>query len=140
MQPANHNDPIVVYVIVREELNMSVGKIAAQCCHGIQKLLLHYFKAQVLKTKAHDDGILPKVEIDHIAITTEWLGQASRKVVLAANEKEWAAVKAEFGHESFVVTDAGYTELQPGTETTITLYPMRKSQASRTIQKLQTLK
>jgi peptidyl-tRNA hydrolase len=139
MQPANQNDPIVVYVVVREELGMSAGKTAAQACHGIQYLLLHYFKAQVLKAKAHDDSVFPQVEVDHIKLTTEWLGRDSRKVVLKANETDWAALRAEF-KDAFVVRDNGLTEVQPGTETCFVLYPQRKSQVSQSIRKLSALK
>lgn len=139
MPPEQQNDPIVLYLIVREELNMSVGKTAAQVGHGVQYMLLHYFKASVLKAKTHDDSIFPKNEHEHIKLTTEWLGQGSRKVVLKADENEWGHIKAELGNDLFLVKDNGLTELQPGTETVMALNPMRKSTVPNRIKRLQVL-
>ena len=41
---ANQEDPIVMYLIVRESLGMGMGKTAAQCAHASQMLLLNIKK------------------------------------------------------------------------------------------------
>lgn len=135
-----HEDPIALYIIVRTSLNMSVGKTAAQCSHASNKILMHYFTAQVLKAKVHNDDKFPKIELDHIKMTTEWLANHSRIVVLAANESEWEAVKNEFGRQCEIVKDNGVNELSPGTETAIALWPQHKSIVSKTIKGLSSLK
>ena len=38
----DQEDPIVMYLIVRESLNMSIGKTAAQVGHAVQMLHLKY--------------------------------------------------------------------------------------------------
>lgn len=135
-----NEDPIVVYIIVREELHMSTGKIASQVGHSIQKLLLHYFAAQLLCACKKRSGTLPKAEEDRVNITSEWINNNSRKVVLKASEKEWTTIKSEFGkNNSIIVIDNGLTEVEPGSETVICLYPEHKSLVSKTIRRLSVL-
>jgi hypothetical protein len=40
---ATQADPIVMYLVIRESLEMSPGKVAAQCAHASQMLTLKYF-------------------------------------------------------------------------------------------------
>jgi peptidyl-tRNA hydrolase len=127
-----NDDPIVLYLIVRESLNMSCGKIGAQIGHGVQHILIHYFRAQVLKVKAHNDDKFPAEELEHIKITTEWLSNSSTKIVKVATDEEWVQIKEEY-KDYDVVKDAGFTEVAPGSETLITLWPQHKSKASQTI-------
>jgi len=135
--PENTNDPIVMYVIVREELGMSVGKTGAQIGHSIQYALIHYFKALAINAKLH---CLPQNEINHTELTTRWLTNGSTKIILKATEKEWEELKAEFGKDNFfVVKDNGKTELEPGTETCASLSPMLKSSVSKSIKRLRLL-
>jgi peptidyl-tRNA hydrolase len=133
----DQNDPIVLYLIVRESLNMGAGKIAAQCGHGVQKILIRYFTALTLKAKLHTD--LSVGEEEHIQDTKDWLGNhASRKVVLKANEEEWAAVKEEYAG-CVIIKDAGLTEVAAGTDTLISLWPQVKSKRSKTLKALRPL-
>lgn len=134
--PDNNDDPITMYVIVREELGMGVGKTCAQCCHAVQQVLLHYFKALAVGAKLHG---LPQTETDHVSITTKWLTEGSRKVILKADGNEWATLKSEF-KSAFVVSDAGLTQLEPGTETVMTFMPQHKSNVSQTIRRLSALR
>jgi peptidyl-tRNA hydrolase len=68
----------------------------------------------------------------------QWRQNSFRKVVLRANDKEFEKIKAEL--ECFVVRDAGLTEVAPGSETVIALWPMKKSEVPKLIQRLQVLK
>ena|ERR1700733_6079702 len=134
--PENIDDPITMYIIVREELGMGVGKIAAQCCHACQAVLLHYFKAQIIGAKLHG---LPTNESEQVKTTTDWLANGSRKITLKANEKEWLALKNEFSKIVFIISDNGLTQLKPNTETCMAFSPMRKSLVSKNVKKLQCL-
>jgi len=136
---ANQEDPIIMYLIVRETLNMSAGKTAAQCAHAAQMLLLKYFDFVLLDMTS--DNRLPPFSREVAELFKEWLDGSFRKVVLKADDKEWKKIKASYGETKIaLVVDAGLTEIEPGSETVIGLVPMRKSQAPQMIKRLQVLK
>jgi PTH2 family peptidyl-tRNA hydrolase len=136
---ANQEDPIVMYLIVRESLNMSVGKTAAQCAHASQMLLLKQFDFILLDMSS--DNRLPPFSRETFELFQEWLDGSFRKVVLKADDKEWVKIKDQIRESNRVtVVDAGLTEVEPGSETVIGLVPMRKSNVPRVIKRLQVLK
>jgi PTH2 family peptidyl-tRNA hydrolase len=118
-------DPVVMYLIVHASLGMSPGKLAAQAGHAVGMVMLHYAD--------HRNEDTPENKL-----MRDWITSSYRKVTLAADDKEWEKVKSELN--CFLVRDAGYTELSPGSETVIALYPMLKSQRSKLLKRLQTLK
>ena len=115
-------DPIIVYLIVRESLNMGAGKIAAQVGHGIQMLMATYYDAGCKNSE----------------IIQQWIKSAYRKVVLRADDKQFERIKQEL--DCFLVIDAGLTQISSGSETVICLWPQRKSCVSKLISRLQLLK
>jgi PTH2 family peptidyl-tRNA hydrolase len=123
LQRSSQEDPIIMYFVVRESLNMSVGKIAAQCAHAAQILLLKYFN-----NNCNDPILFEK-----------WLNSSFRKVVLRADDKEFSKIKDQATNIALVV-DNGLTEVSPGTETVIGLLPIYKSQSPKYIKRLQVLK
>jgi PTH2 family peptidyl-tRNA hydrolase len=154
---ASQEDPIVMYLIVRESLGMSTGKTAAQAAHASQMLTLKYFtmkEESVILQKRISPLLQPKPEGEEMAklkaaysemsrplsIMGEWLNSSFRKVVLRASDKEWAKLKEEFKDSMVLVVDAGLTEIAAGSETVIGLWPMRKSQVPKTVKRLQVLK
>jgi len=144
IQRASQEDPIVMYLIVRESLGMSIGKTAAQCAHASQMLLIQFKDEQRDWEAEYVDPVYgpsepPSLELQlRWGIFEKWLDSSFRKVVLKANNTEWDKVKALGNH--IVVVDAGLTEIASGSETVIGLWPMRKSERPRIIQKLQVLK
>lgn len=149
---ASQEDPIVMYLIVRESLNMSAGKIAAQCAHASQMLQLKYGELH-LEIESVEDltetfGGLPLSDpISWLKVYPkyysyyEWLMTSFRKVVLKADEKEWLKIKEQVSEDyRILVVDAGLTELDPNTETVIGLWPMRKSARSNLLKRLRVLK
>jgi len=150
---AAQEDPIVMYLIVHETLGMSMGKTAAQCAHASQMLTLDYFekkdKSRALQKKIQETTdpdelhLMKELYAEHgrkLSIFGEWLQGSFRKVVLRADDKEWAKIQKDYGSHMIMVVDAGLTEIAAGSETVIGLWPMRKSQAPKTIKKLQVLK
>lgn len=138
---ANQEDPIVMYLIVRESLGMSTGKVGAQCAHASQMMLLKYLAFQQAfdyTGAAHDEPHM-KAAFHKIVEFKEWLDTSFRKVVLRADDKEWAKIKAAFDNHVLVV-DAGLTEIASGSETVIGLWPMRKSLVPKLVKRLQVLK
>lgn len=150
---AEQEDPIVMYLVVHESLNMSIGKTAAQCAHASQMLTLNYFdlkeearKLQKRIIETPNQSLADAMKIEYaglnrqLSIFGEWIGSSFRKVVLRASDKEWSKLKEEFNGGIVMVVDAGLTEIAAGSETVIGIWPMRKSQRSKTISRLQVLK
>ena len=135
---ANQEDPIVMYLIVRESLGMGVGKTAAQCAHAAQMLTLDYIKRVTNTSIDIIDGVNTVGLDPEIKTFKIWLDTSFRKVVLRADDKEWAKLKFVPNH--VVVVDAGLTEIAAGSETVIGIWPMYKSLRPKLIHKLQVLK
>lgn len=144
-EPVVKEDPLVMYLVVRESINMSIGKTAAQCAHASQMLQMKYeklHKSLVYLRKNKDVLLQTPQQLDMIQLELvfqQWLVVGIRKVVLQADEKEWVRLKEEYP-ENVLVVDAGHTELEPGTETVIGLWPMKKSSRSKLMTRLQVLK
>jgi peptidyl-tRNA hydrolase len=135
---ANQIDPIVMYLIVNVDLNMGCGKIASQCGHGVMKMTLCYFNTKDICCY-EPFSQAP----DWVYIFDDWLDTSFRKIVLRANQREFDKLKQELHTIEVpfeVVKDNGLTEVAPGSETVIGVYPMYKSKCPKIIRKLQALK
>lgn len=150
---ASQEDPIVMYLIVHESLNMSIGKTAAQCAHASSMLMIEYFdlkeesrKLQKRVIEQANPQLQDALKVEYaglnrrLSIYGEWMSSSFRKVVLRASDKEWEKVKEELKDSILIVRDAGLTEVAAGSETVIGVWPLRKSQRSKTITRLQVLK
>ena len=92
-------------ILVRQDLKMSKGKMAAQVAHASVEAML----------KSHKDDI------------KKWRAQGMGKIVLkVANEKELFKFKQQCEDVGLVcgmITDAGHTELSPNTITCLGIGP-----------------
>lgn len=136
-------DPIVMYLIVRESLGMGVGKIAAQCAHASQMITLEYF--DLCRQIPTGKGWKTEQDSLYFEVMRVWLLTSFRKVVLKADESEWKKLKVlidsdQYDWRSVTVVDSGLTEIAPGSETVIGLWPMYKSIVPKTVKRLQALK
>lgn len=119
-----------MYLVVRESLNMSPGKMAAQVGHAVMQLAHEYAELVVrdvcLGTKAAK-----------MAAYTSWMNNC-RKIVLRADDTQWGALKrlSTIGWDLALVIDSGYTEIEPNSETVIGFWPMKKSEAPGIIKNL----
>jgi peptidyl-tRNA hydrolase len=136
-------DPIVMYLIVREDLGMSLGKTCAQISHATKLLLLEYFKISVfqaaLSKRPDADKIITHAREEHVAMINKWLAHRSTTITKRADKKEWEKIKQLFDKNCFVVKDAGLTEIAPGSETVISLWPMHRSHTPKLIWRLRNL-
>ena len=120
---------------------MGAGKIGAQIGHAVQMVMLRHLE---LERDAWENQTSPAHPTDREAIQKfrnvmeEWLRTSFRKVVLKADDKEWAKIKLEVS--VYVVKDAGLTEVESGSETVMALWPMRKSGVPKIVKRLQILK
>lgn len=146
-EKSNENDHLVMYFIVRESLNMSLGKTAAQVGHAAQMILLEYFSMKSIQntilfdsTEEMDEFKNKLYRMQHwLNDKIDWLENniksSFRKVILRADEKEWVKIKNEL--KPIIVVDAGFTELEPNTETVMVLFPLFKNECPKAIKKLQ---
>ncbi len=95
-------------ILVRKDLKMGVGKVAAQASHAS---LSSYLEVNRL----------------YPAVAEKWLSEGQTKIVLKVNdEKEAEEVKRKLREAKIpfkAVKDAGQTQVPPGTETAIGVGP-----------------
>ena len=123
----------VVYIVVNKDLNMSLGKTCAQVGHAIQYLCQRYLLIWCAHEKTPTEKT-KKLISDYLEWSVEGL---STKIVLGADTKEFNKLK-ESDLDPFIVTDAGKTEVEPGTETVLAFWPMEKD-SNRLIKRLRLL-
>jgi PTH2 family peptidyl-tRNA hydrolase len=125
------NDPTVMYLIVRESLAMSPGKMAAQVGHAVQFLMKEYSEL--------GDGMsfMPKEREARYIAWSAWFDADYRKVVLRADDKEFEKVAALDG--AVVVVDNGHTQVPEGSRTVVGLPPMKKSERPSILKRLQVM-
>ena len=108
-------------IVVRADLKLSKGKLAAQVSHGSVEALL----------KSHKDDI------------TKWRSEGMKKVVLKAKDsKELYKLKQDcddLGIVCGLITDAGHTELPPGTVTVLGIGPDKEDKIDKVTGKLSML-
>ena len=147
----NDLDPLTCYIIVRRELNMSIGKACAQVGHATQLLTIKYFDLRKEARNLQKILVQPHLATDEIrknneaiskkiVIMNDWMASGYRKVVLGADDKEFEKIKLEYKADMVLIVDAGLTELISGSETVICLPPILKSKCSNTLKRLQVLK
>ncbi len=106
-------DEIKQAIIVRKDLNLGTGKLAAQVAHAS---LMSYFKAEKTDEK----------------IAKEWLDTGEKKIVLKVDdEKALRKLHEAFKYKGFpcaLVTDAGLTQIPPGTVTALGVGPWKASE------------
>ena len=134
----DQEDPWIMYLIVNDDLNMSAGKIAAQVGHAVGMMYGYYQYLNFnLEYAACGYGELSDVNLYGIKSFKSWKNDSFRKVVLKAKNSKWEKLKDQL--KCFVVRDAGLTEIDPGSETVIGVWPMKRSERPNILRKLQTL-
>lgn len=135
LPPVVQEDFAVMYLVVRESLGMSPGKMAAQVGHAVSMMMLRYMD---LVVKEIQDGDLWLEDLKLAESMREWLANSYGKITLRADDKEWFKLKLLTNH--VLVIDNGRTEIAPGSETVIGFWPMRKSERNPLLKRLQTVK
>lgn len=100
-------------ILVRSDLDMGKGKMAAQCCHAA---IMSYLEA----VKSNKD------------VAEEWLAAGQKKIVLKVpDDKVIEKLYKAFKFKKIpcaIVNDAGLTQLPSGTITTLGVGPWKKSE------------
>lgn len=145
-------DKVKQIIIVRKDLDMSPGKLAAQVSHASMAFLSNLLRESQDYNYTGTSIILKDVEIP-LDIYDNWINDAFTKVIVGAKNKgrlEWAVRKAEElgmkeGEDFFLIRDNCLTELEPEdsdgrTLTCIGFRPMRHSVIEPISKKFQLLK
>ena len=103
-------------IVVRTDLDMKKGKIAAQCAHASIAAFI----------KAHESKWRGEYQ--------EWLDEGMQKIVVKVqSEKEllqlFEQVKSKF--PAALITDAGHTQIAPGSKTCIGIGPAKESELQK---------
>ncbi|AEF96269.1 aminoacyl-tRNA hydrolase [Methanotorris igneus] len=111
-------------IVIRNDLKMGKGKIAAQACHAAIEAFLDAEK------------ICPNV-------VKEWLREGQKKVVLKVNsEKELFDIyltAKSLGLPCSLIKDAGRTQLEPGTTTAVGIGPEKEEKIDKVVGHLKLL-
>lgn len=118
------NDELIQYFIVNKDLNMSTGKIAAQCSHV----------ATIVAIKESDWNI---VGMDKVKIFFNWYNDNQKKIVLQAHEKDLQNLVDE---GFYYIRDNGLTEIPANSLTCVSLGVMTRAEAKPYVKRLQLLK
>lgn len=130
----NEEDPIVMYLVVHE-IGMSTGKLAAQIGHAVGAIYDKHSEMVAISNYTN----LP---YSGLQIWEDWKNKDFRKVTLTANDSKWNKLKSQLLDlhiDHSMIIDAGYTEIPRGSETVISIWPMRKSSRPPILRKLQAL-
>tara|TARA_B100001996_G_scaffold226181_1_gene174215 strand:- start:3871 stop:4242 length:372 start_codon:yes stop_codon:yes gene_type:complete len=105
---ARKDEPLTMILVTRKDLKLSRGKLAAQCGHAAVEC--------ALKAKRENPKLLDK-----------WRENGARKIVVEAPNLDtlkrlFGAAQAQ-GIVSYMVSDAGHTEIPVGTVTVVGLGP-----------------
>lgn len=107
-------------LVVRRDLEMSAGKVAAQCAHAAQQFLLHTGGVNYhLGQGPHAHGII------------KWEMSGETIIVLGCRDLDELNTIAQVARNSglliFVQRDLGRTEVDPGTDTCLAIGPADRS-------------
>lgn len=112
-------------LIVRLDLKLGRGKLAAQCAHASLQAYLN------------------AVRKNEVAVN-EWLSSGAQKVVLKTeNEKSllllFEQLKKIFPSYPALIRDAGHTQIEPGTLTCVGIGPLPENELDKFTGKLKLL-
>jgi hypothetical protein len=121
----NVDEPIVLYIVLRQSLQLNKYQTAHFTADAVQQLLIRYFTLQVLAVKT-GDKLASVCKPDHLNTTTMWLGAQSPKRIVSADEDTWAKIKSQFalGMDLLCVKEK---IVEPNTEAALVFWPTRES-------------
>ena len=108
-------------IVINSNLDMSRGKMAAQASHASL-------------------GAYKKASSDELK---KWESQGQKKVVLSSGDRKMEDLYESAKRNNlpaFLVKDAGYTELSPGTKTALGIGPSEESKVDKITGQLELIK
>jgi PTH2 family peptidyl-tRNA hydrolase len=115
------SDELVIYLLVREDIKMSKGKTAVQCCHAVEDLIIRCPK-QLLQQYKRSNHAKICLKIHDLEEMQDLMHECSKA-----------------GYQYYQVVDAGLTELKPDTPTVLGIGPVNKIKINPIVNKLKLL-
>ncbi|KAJ1263702.1 hypothetical protein BS78_09G206500 [Paspalum vaginatum] len=121
---ASGGEELKMVLVVRQDLKMGAGKIASQCAHAAT-------------------GLYAELMSSNRALLRQWEQFGQAKIVLTCkNQQEMNRIKETAEHRgipTFVVADAGRTQVLAGSKTVLAIGPGRKPDIDSVTGKLRLL-
>ncbi|PIA42787.1 hypothetical protein AQUCO_02000319v1 [Aquilegia coerulea] len=118
------DEEMKLVLVVRQDLRMGAGKIASQCAHAAT-------------------GMYAEMMQSHRSLLRQWEDCGQPKIVVTCkNQQEMNKLKemaANIGLPTFVVADAGRTQVVAGSKTVLAIGPGRKASVDSVTGKLRLL-
>ncbi|MEC7437128.1 MAG: aminoacyl-tRNA hydrolase, partial [Candidatus Thermoplasmatota archaeon] len=112
MSPELNDSSSTMVLVVRSDLKLSTGKIVAQTGHAAVEV--------ALKAKRNETDLLAR-----------WRSEGARKIALKVPDedtlKQLYREATDAGFVTYLVKDAGHTEIPPGTLTVVGILGPRRS-------------
>jgi PTH2 family peptidyl-tRNA hydrolase len=112
----------IIYLIVRNDLKMGKGKIAAQCCHAVQNLTVMNLNTTIFR---------------------KYLSGSHAKVCLKVQTEEELDKISNYCLQNnimyYQVIDAGKTQVMAGSKTVLSVGPILRSKVPTIISQLKLL-
>ncbi|KAI0515698.1 hypothetical protein KFK09_008364 [Dendrobium nobile] len=111
-------------LVVRQDLKMGAGKIASQCAHAAI-------------------GMYAELLQSHLSLLRQWEQCGQPKIIVTCkNQQEMNRLKGtadQYGLPTFIVADAGRTQVQAGSKTVLAIGPGKKAVVDSVTGKLRLL-
>ncbi|RWR82694.1 peptidyl-tRNA hydrolase 2, mitochondrial isoform X1 [Cinnamomum micranthum f. kanehirae] len=118
------DEELKMVLVVRQDLKMGAGKIASQCAHAATGMYAEFMQS-------------------HRSLLRQWEQYGQPKIVVTCkNQQEMNKLKQvadSIGLPTFVVADAGRTQVMAGSKTVLAIGPGRKSSVDSVTGKLRLL-
>lgn len=103
----DNSDDAKMVLVVRMDLKMGKGKIAAQCCHAAL-------------------GAFKKAKSKNVAFLKNWEHDGARKIAVKVNTEDELltiyALAKSLGLVTSIIQDAGRTQIEPGSKTVVGVF------------------
>ncbi|XP_057957406.1 uncharacterized protein LOC131150599 isoform X2 [Malania oleifera] len=120
----NNDEQLKMVLVVRQDLKMAAGKIASQCAHAAT-------------------GMYAELMLSQRSLLRQWEQCGQPKIVVTCkNQQEMNKLKEaaeSIGLPTFVVSDAGRTQVLAGSKTVLAVGPGRKASVDSVTGKLRLL-
>merc|ERR1719295_2059523 len=115
-------------LVVRKDLKMTSGKVAAQCCHACLGVIMDIINGQhVSPSNGNGNGNGNDIQYDLKRVMSIWRSNGEKKIVVQCqNEEELLGKKQQamiHGLPHYLVCDAGHTQVKPGSTTVLAIGP-----------------